>query len=613
MKALDKDRNRRYETAIALANDITRYLRDEPVHACPPTALYRAGKFVRRHRLGLSACGMIAAVLIVGMVLASWQGYRATKAEAKAVDAEREARAALESAAAAYMNEGSFAEAEHIYGRLLEIRAKALPDDAPEVLAVKAGLAGSIAGQGRTQDAIAAYRELHERQSRVFGDEHPDSLKTRAALAELYAKNDQLPMAVETFERAIAAQSKVLGAHHPDTQQTARSLSRACLLLAWQLIAAEPEDSGQAAALARRSTELWDPESHGLWEADKYWATISRSTWAMAESSRGENRKAIDLLADSVDFYEATPWYVMAMANHRLGDEDAALDWFAAACEFTLCRHPSWVQELQLDTADLLNQTDRLPLGTWTWQEYTGAYSRLIEKYPGASWLYCRRANCHARQGRWEDAEQDFARAVQAKPRDSAHWASRAAVCLHLGKKETYRRLCRDALSQFSRDEWFNYFNGGRIALICAASPDSGVSSRDALALARRALDSRPKARQLALIAACCAYRCGENNEVVDIVAEDDSSLSGDIARIFKAMAQVKTGQLRAARLTLAEARVRVNRVVPTSFSSDLYSLLCLDNPPAWCLLTTVLKEAEQALADAIGSEPRESGSPQPR
>src|SRR5262249_33512464 len=50
MRALEKDRNRRYETANGLAADLRRYLDDEPVQACPPSARYRLGKFVRRNR-----------------------------------------------------------------------------------------------------------------------------------------------------------------------------------------------------------------------------------------------------------------------------------------------------------------------------------------------------------------------------------------------------------------------------------------------------------------------------------------------------------------------------------------------------------------------------------
>jgi serine/threonine protein kinase/tetratricopeptide (TPR) repeat protein len=74
MKALEKDRNRRYETASAFALDIQRYLTDEPVRACPPSALYRARKFGRRNKRSLA---ILASALIVAAVFAGTVGaYR---------------------------------------------------------------------------------------------------------------------------------------------------------------------------------------------------------------------------------------------------------------------------------------------------------------------------------------------------------------------------------------------------------------------------------------------------------------------------------------------------------------------------------------------------------
>ena len=67
MKALEKDRNRRYESASALAADVQRYLADEPVEACPPSRRYRLGKFLRKHRTGvLTAAALLALALVLG-------------------------------------------------------------------------------------------------------------------------------------------------------------------------------------------------------------------------------------------------------------------------------------------------------------------------------------------------------------------------------------------------------------------------------------------------------------------------------------------------------------------------------------------------------------------
>jgi serine/threonine protein kinase/WD40 repeat protein len=81
MKALDKDRNRRFATANGLAADVERYLKDEPVQACPPTLGYRMRKWIRKNKVAFATTSAIAAALVIGIALASWQAVRATKAE----------------------------------------------------------------------------------------------------------------------------------------------------------------------------------------------------------------------------------------------------------------------------------------------------------------------------------------------------------------------------------------------------------------------------------------------------------------------------------------------------------------------------------------------------
>src|SRR4029434_10531788 len=67
MKALEKDRNRRYESPSALAADIQRYLSADPVQACPPSAWYRFSKFARRNRREVLIAGAAAAVAVTGV------------------------------------------------------------------------------------------------------------------------------------------------------------------------------------------------------------------------------------------------------------------------------------------------------------------------------------------------------------------------------------------------------------------------------------------------------------------------------------------------------------------------------------------------------------------
>jgi hypothetical protein len=96
MKALEKDRARRYETANGMGRDIERYLRDEAVQACPPSARYRVRKFARRYRVPLAVGAGFVALLVAATIVSSWQALRARRAEALAqsrLETEKEARA----------------------------------------------------------------------------------------------------------------------------------------------------------------------------------------------------------------------------------------------------------------------------------------------------------------------------------------------------------------------------------------------------------------------------------------------------------------------------------------------------------------------------------------
>lgn len=94
MKAMEKDRARRYETANDFAGDVQRFLAHEPVRAGPPTATYRARKFVRRHRVGVAMVAVVTLALMAGLALALLGLQRARRAESVAeVERDRAVRA----------------------------------------------------------------------------------------------------------------------------------------------------------------------------------------------------------------------------------------------------------------------------------------------------------------------------------------------------------------------------------------------------------------------------------------------------------------------------------------------------------------------------------------
>src|SRR5262249_44931062 len=73
MKALEKDRTRRYETANALGMDVEHYLKNEPILARPPNKVYRFQKLVRRNKLAFAAASSLAATLLIGALVSTWQ------------------------------------------------------------------------------------------------------------------------------------------------------------------------------------------------------------------------------------------------------------------------------------------------------------------------------------------------------------------------------------------------------------------------------------------------------------------------------------------------------------------------------------------------------------
>ncbi|MDA7680199.1 protein kinase [bacterium] len=146
MKAIEKDRSRRYDTATEFALDVRRYLDLEPVKAVAPSKLYQMRKMVRRHRGGFAAAAVIVISLIAGISVSSWQAVRATRAEASADIAATTARQARQVA------EENAAEAN---------RQRSLADSAVDEL--QQNLYASdmyVAQQFLAQDNISKVREL---------------------------------------------------------------------------------------------------------------------------------------------------------------------------------------------------------------------------------------------------------------------------------------------------------------------------------------------------------------------------------------------------------------------------------------------------------------------
>jgi serine/threonine protein kinase/Flp pilus assembly protein TadD len=130
MKALEKDRDRRYETANGFALDIQRYLADEPVSACPPSAAYQFRKFARRNRRSLLTGGMLSAAILVAASAVGWaiRDRSARKSEFERERLTAQQRSEEERLVRAAKLEGGVSEA------LDKVRAELERDNLPEAI-----------------------------------------------------------------------------------------------------------------------------------------------------------------------------------------------------------------------------------------------------------------------------------------------------------------------------------------------------------------------------------------------------------------------------------------------------------------------------------------------
>jgi serine/threonine protein kinase len=237
MKALEKDRGRRYATANDLARDLDRYLAGEPVEAGPPAAVYRLRKFVRKHFATLAMAVGIAAILVTATAVSSWQAVRATREESRTRRAEVEAKAVLgffrDKVLAAARPRGQ----KGGLGRETTLRAA--------IDAAEPGIAGEFALQPNVEASIrdtlgTTYLYLGEPGSAVrqhlralalrtdlLGPDHPDTHASRNNLAVAYQDSGRYGEAVPLFERGLARARVARGTNHPDTLTAMNNLATA--------------------------------------------------------------------------------------------------------------------------------------------------------------------------------------------------------------------------------------------------------------------------------------------------------------------------------------------------------------------------------------------------
>ena len=256
MKCLEKQRERRYETANGLARDIQRYLADEVVEARPPSFGYRAGKLLRRHRGSVVTVGLVLLTLLAGIAGTTWgmfqeaeraEGERTAKHEAMvAAAAEKKANAEAHrrlrqvekgSALLASVFSDVDPRSEDKEGKPLRVllgdrltnAAEQLEGEAVGDPLLVAGLQNrlgeSLLNLGLADRAIPLFTKAWTTRTTHLGPNHVDTLESMGNLAVGYRVAGQLDRAVRLQEENLQLRKAHLSATHPDTLGSMNNLA----------------------------------------------------------------------------------------------------------------------------------------------------------------------------------------------------------------------------------------------------------------------------------------------------------------------------------------------------------------------------------------------------
>jgi serine/threonine protein kinase len=228
MKCLEKDRDRRYESASALALDIEHYLNDAPVTACPPSRGYRLRKFVRRNRGAVLAASTIALLLVLGIIGTTTGLVRAERARQDAEEAQRN---------------------EETQRRLAETRdaeTQAVLDFVEKQILAAArpkGLEGGLGSEVSLRKALEAALPFVEKS---LTDRPLIEARLRMTLGRSFSLLGEEQVAAAQFEAARAIYTELLGVTHRDTLRSMSNLAMSYSLLG--------QDNGEAAVQLNEQT-----------------------------------------------------------------------------------------------------------------------------------------------------------------------------------------------------------------------------------------------------------------------------------------------------------------------------------------------------------------------
>jgi tetratricopeptide (TPR) repeat protein len=323
-KALEKEPERRYASAHELATDVERYLRDEPIVARRPSALYQIRKFARRNKILVGGMAAVFLALVAGTTVSLLQAFRAIRAE-------KDARTQLGVAKDAL----ALAERRESEARVESAKSRAIRDFLEEMLA--------SADPGNSLDRDVKVREVLDRSAEgvdqgSFADEPEVESAVRRVLGKTYAQLGELERG-EAYLRAALASAEAL---HPDTSD---ELAQTWYDLAFVLHSRGRMD--EAAELAERALRFHEETpgaSSELVAADLLLLGDIRYNQGRNDEGEGMSRRALEIR--EALFGPESPQVASALASlafhlHERGDVKGAKELLDRAIRM-LGGDPAW-------------------------------------------------------------------------------------------------------------------------------------------------------------------------------------------------------------------------------------------------------------------------------
>jgi len=230
MKAMAKDRTRRYSSASELAADIERHLRHEPVTAGPPSAVYRIRKYVRRHKLGVAAAAVVTLAVLIGVAGTTIGLLRAVRAEKKALEeAARATRVSDFLVDLFKVSDPSEARGNTITAReILDRGAKKVEEELAGQPLIQARLMDTM-GQvfqslGLFDQALPLLKSALETRRNVLGNKDLEVAASLQNVGYLLVAKGDYAAAEPLLLESLAIRQELLGRNHPEVATSLATL-----------------------------------------------------------------------------------------------------------------------------------------------------------------------------------------------------------------------------------------------------------------------------------------------------------------------------------------------------------------------------------------------------